>query len=215
MRFDLENLATPVVYNLISACVMPRPIAWITTEDKAGRVNAAPYSFFNIMGSDPPTVAVGMLREERRGFKDTARNILETGEFVVNMVPEHLAVPMNMTAIDAPTGVDEVKLAGLTTAPSQFVVPPRIAESPISFECVMLTSLVTGPLQTIVIGRILAVHVDPMLVKNAERGHLLTEELGLIGRTVASGYARTTDRFELDRPIWDERHKAPEPLGTA
>ncbi len=113
MRFDLEGLDPGFAYKLLAATVVPRPIAWITTQDAQGRVNAAPYSFFNVMGSAPPIVAIGLLADPKRGFKDTARNIMETGEFVVNLVPERLVEAMNVTAVDAPTGTDELRLAGL------------------------------------------------------------------------------------------------------
>jgi flavin reductase (DIM6/NTAB) family NADH-FMN oxidoreductase RutF len=206
MRFDLESIPTDITYKLLSACVLPRPIAWITTLNQDGGINAAPYSFFNMMGSEPPTIAVGMLRKPGSDFKDTARNIAERGEFVVNMVTEALAAKMNETSIDAPPGVEELKLAGLTTAPSKSVAPPRISESPIAFECRSIASVMTGPMQTVVIGRVLAIEIDGTIVKDADRGHLTTEKIGLIGRTFASGYVTTRDRFELDRPTWSERN---------
>ncbi|MEC7765009.1 MAG: flavin reductase family protein [Pseudomonadota bacterium] len=202
MLFDLDTLETPVVYKLLAASVYPRPIAWVTTLDGNGGVNAAPYSFFNIMGSAPPTLALGLLADPDRGFKDTARNILETGEFVVNLVPEHLAEQMNVTAVDAPRGMDELALAGLTTAPSAKTRPPRIAESPVALECTALSSVVTGPCQTVVIGRIVAMQIDEAFVKDPARGHLHAEALDLVGRTHASGYVRTKDTFELIRPTW-------------
>lgn len=205
MRFELDQLPTSIVYKLLTACIIPRPIAWVTTLSGEGEVNAAPYSFFNMMGSEPPTVAIGMLRKPGEGFKDTARNIAERGEFVVNLVTEDLASQMNETSIDAPNGVDELALAGLTTAPSTRVAPPRIAESPISLECVSIASVITGPMQTIVIGRVLAMEARDSAVRNAERGHMATDDIGLIGRTFASGYVKTHDRFDLTRPTWEER----------
>ena len=141
MRFDLDDVGTQNAYKLLAATVMPRPIAWVVTQDLEGTVNAAPFSFFNVMGSAPPTVALGILADRERGFKDTARNILDTEEFVVNLVPERLVGAMNVTAVDAPRGVDELALANLATAPSSRVRPPRIAESPVNFECV-LTQLI-------------------------------------------------------------------------
>lgn len=202
MDFDLSGIETPVAYKLLAACVHPRPIAWITTLDPGGRVNAAPYSFFNVMGSEPPTVAVGMLSDPGRGFKDTARNIMATGEFVVNLVPFALAEAMNVTAVDAPPGTDELALAGLDPAPARTVTPPRIAQSPVALECAMLTSLITGPHQCIVIGRVLSIHIDDAFVRDGARGHVDAEALDLVGRTHASGYVRTTDRFALVRPVW-------------
>lgn len=208
MRFDLETLPTPICYKLLAATVVPRPIAWVTTAGVGGKINAAPFSFFNVMGSAPPTVVLGLLADPERGFKDTARNIFDTGAFVVNLVPERLAEAMNVTSVDAPTGVSEIDLAGLATAPSAHVAPPRIADSPVNFECVNHAAVVTGPNQTIVIGRVLAVHIADDFVLDAERGHVKTGALDLVARTVGSGYARTRDTFDLDRPFWEEWSKA-------
>lgn len=202
MRFDMDKVATSVAYKLLAASVMPRPIAWVVSQNKAGKVNAAPFSFFNAMGSNPPTVAIGLLADPIRGFKDTARNILETGEFVVNLVPERLVEAMNVTAVDAPDGINELELAGLDTSPSQFIKPPRISESPVAFECVSLNSVVTGPQQTIVIGRVLAVHIDDKYVLDAENGYLDTKGFDLVARSFGSEYVRSRDTFNLERPIW-------------
>jgi flavin reductase (DIM6/NTAB) family NADH-FMN oxidoreductase RutF len=138
-------------------------------------------------------------------LKDTAANIMETGEFVVNLVSEANAEAMNVTCIDAPPDIDELELAKLTRVPSRSVGPPRIGEAPVSFECRMLTSLVTGPLQTIVVGRVVCAHVDDRFVLDAKRCHLDTTALGLIARMHGSGvYLRSTDRFEMARPTWAE-----------
>lgn len=203
MHFDMDDLAPEVRYKILTATVTPRPIAWVTTRSSAGIVNAAPYSFFNAMGHDPPTLVLGLLRNAERGFKDTAENILSTGEFVVNLVPERLAAAMNITCMDVPPDVSEIDCAGLETAPSRHVAPPRIAQSPVSFECRSLASLVTGPRQTIVVGRVLAAHLADAVVLDAGRGHVDTPALDLIARMHGSGwYARTSDLFQLDRPTY-------------
>lgn len=204
MQFDMEALPARDRYKILTACVVPRPIAWITTLSEDGVVNAAPFSFFNMMGDDPPTVAVGIMPRPDR-LKDTAANILATGEFVINLVAESNAQAMNVTCIDAPPEVDELILAGLNAQPSAFVAPPRIHESPVSLECRMLTSLVTGPRQTIVIGRVVCAHVDDRFVLDPERRHIDTPALQLVARMHGSGsYLRSTDLFHLDRPTWDE-----------
>jgi len=135
MRYDLSAVPEPIAYKLLAATIIPRPIAWVVTQDAEGRLNAAPFSFFNVMGSAPPTVALGILADPARGLKDTAQAILDTGKFVVNLVPERLVQAMNLTSIDALRGVNELELAGLATLPSDSVAPPRIAESPVAFEC--------------------------------------------------------------------------------
>jgi|JI10StandDraft_1071094.scaffolds.fasta_scaffold211673_2 flavin reductase (DIM6/NTAB) family NADH-FMN oxidoreductase RutF len=204
VRFDLDQIDTAVVYKLLAATVVPRPIAWVTTVNQEGLVNAAPYSFFNIMGPAPPTLVLGLMADPQRGFKDTARNILASGQFVVNLVPEALVRSMNITAVDAPSDVSELALAGLAQAASTHVRPPRIAASPVSFECVNHATVVTGPHQSVVIGRILAVHVADAFVRDADRGHIDTAGLDLVARTFGAGYVRTHDTFDLARPTWAE-----------
>jgi flavin reductase (DIM6/NTAB) family NADH-FMN oxidoreductase RutF len=202
MLFNMETLSAQNRYKVLTATVTPRPIAWVTTLSESGVVNAAPFSFFNVMGHEPPTVTLGVLSGSGR-LKDTAANILASGEFVINLVSEPNAQAMNVTCIDAPPEVDELALAGLTAEPSRFVAPPRILESPVSFECRVLTSLVTGPRQTIVIGRVVCAHVDDAFVRDAERCYIDTKALRLVARMHGSGvYARSTDLFELDRPNW-------------
>lgn len=201
MLFDFDKIAPEIGYKLLTSTITPRPIAWISTLGLNGVVNAAPYSFFNAMGHTPPTVAVGLLRDPARGWKDTARNILDTGEFVVNLVPETLADQMNATCAAVGPEVNEMALAGLDAAASVHVKPPRIAASPVSFECKVLSSVVTGPMQTIVIGRVVAAHIADAVVLDAARGHIDTPALGLIGRMHGAGwYARSTDLFQLGRP---------------
>ena len=143
MLFDMETLEAANRYKILTATVTPRPIAWVTTLSEDGVVNAAPYSFFNAFGNDPPIVAIGVLSGPGR-FKDSATNILATGEFVVNLVSEANAEAMNVTCIDAPPEIDEIDLAGLTPAASQKVRPPRIAESPASLECLEWGTLQIG-----------------------------------------------------------------------
>lgn len=202
MRFDLDQVDTAIAYKLLAATVMPRPIAWVVTKGEDG-LNAAPYSFFNVMGSAPPTVAIGLLADPDRGFKDTAQNILDTGEFVVNLVPERLVERMNTTAVNAPRGIDELALAGLETHASEHITPPRIADSPVAFECRTLSNVVTGPQQTVVIGRVLAVHIDDDYILDVEKAYIDTPKLDLVARSYGSDYVRSKDTFALDRPFWD------------
>ncbi len=209
MYFDMAGTDAATAYKLLAASVVPRPIAWTVTRSTSGGLNAAPFSFFNVMGSDPPVVALGILGDPERGLKDTARNIIETGEFVVNLVPVSLVNKMNLTAIDAPQGVNEIELAGLATVPSQHVSPPRLAESPVAFECVNQTSIMTGPNQLLVVGRVLAIHIQDQFVIDARRGHVDTLGLDLVARTFGSGYARIGEPFNLARPSWAVRDSVP------
>jgi len=205
MRFDLDPETPQFSYKLLAACVTPRPIAWVSTRGLSGVINAAPYSFFNAMGHTPPTVAIGILADPDKGWKDTARNILDTGEFAVNLVPEALAEEMNRTCINAPSDVSEFELARLQTASSTHITPPRIAGAPVSFECRTFTVVNTSPQQAIVIGQVIAIHVEDRFVIDAARGHIDTPAIGLIGRMHGSGwYTRTDDMFQMDRPVWSQ-----------
>ncbi|KAG1239716.1 hypothetical protein G6F68_018362 [Rhizopus microsporus] len=118
MHFDFSALPSQTVYKLLTSTVTPRPIAWVTTMSDEGCVNAAPFSFFNVMGHQPPTVAIGLTRRANGELKDTSANIIENGEFVVNLVAESMMQQMNQTCADYPPGVDELAKAGLTALPA-------------------------------------------------------------------------------------------------
>ncbi len=203
MQFDLDRMAAADRYELLLSTVVPRPIALITTLSADGRLNAAPYSLFNVMGHDPAIVVVGVLPHLEGRRKDTGENILATDEFVVNLVSEPLAEAMNITCIDAPPDVDELALARLEAVPSVKVKPPRIALSPVAFECRLLTSLSFGPNQALVVGRMMHAHVMDEFVLDAKRGLVDTPALKMIGAMHgARWYAKTSDLFAMDRPTW-------------
>ncbi|MFV0382856.1 flavin reductase family protein [Paracoccus sp. (in: a-proteobacteria)] len=203
MRFDLTPEDPQRSYKLLTATVTPRPIAWISSQSPDGVVNAAPYSFFNAMGHTPPTVAIGLIAHPEKGLKDSVRNILETGEFVVNLVSADLAQAMNQTCTDAPYGVSEIALAGLTTLPSAHIAPPRIAGAPVALECRRHTVVETGPGQNIVIGEVLAIHVADDCVLDADRAYIDTPGLNLIARLHGSGwYAKNPETFQMARPVY-------------
>ena len=203
MEFDLRLMAKPDRYKIMGSSITPRPIAWITSLSAAGERNCAPYSFFNMMGDNPPTIALGLLAGTGGGFKDTATNIRETGEFVVNLVCEAQAEAMNLTCMDAPPGLDELTAAGLDTLPSTAVAPPRVAGAPVSFECRTLHLLETGPGQSVVIGEVLVAHIGDAFILDPERHHLDTLAMKLIARMHGSGwYARSTDLFQMARPTY-------------
>jgi len=203
MQFDFEAMWSMQCFEFLTGTVVPRPIALITTLSADGKPNAAPYSFFNIMGIDPPVVALGVLSAPHGRMKDTGNNILATGEFVANLVSEELAEAMNVTCIDAPPGVDELAIAGLATTPSVKVAPPRVASSPVAFECRVHASVPVAPDQLIVIGRIVEAHVADPFILDAQRYLFDTPALQLIGSMHgAKWYARTTDLFAMERPVW-------------
>ena len=205
MLFDLAGLDAQNAYKLLVSTVVPRPIAWITTQDLDGSVNAAPFSFFNAVSGDPPVVAIGIGGRAPGDVKDTGGNIRRTGQFVVNMVSDALAEKMNVTAIDFDKTVNELTEAGLTTAASAKVRPPRIAESPVSFECERLVIVEVGVDRAVVLGRVVAIHIKDEFVLDPARCYVDTPKLDLIGRMHGGGwYSRTRDRFELPRiPVGD------------
>ncbi len=199
MQFDFAALADRDRYKLLVSTVVPRPIAWVVTQSAAGVVNAAPYSFFNAISGEPPLLAVSI--EGRAGErKDTAVNIRETGQFVVNLVSDAMSTEMVVTAIDFEPGVSEVAEAGLATLPSVRIAPPRIADSPVAFECELSQTVELPGNRDLVLGRVVMMHVADHAVLDAARCYIDTPKLGLVGRMHGGGwYARTTDLFEVPR----------------
>ncbi|MDE2514726.1 MAG: flavin reductase family protein [Rhodospirillales bacterium] len=205
MLFDLAALDAQNAYKLLVSTIVPRPIAWITTCDVDGTLNAAPYSFFNAVSGHPPVVAIGIGGRAPGDAKDTGGNIRRTGQFVVNLVSDALAEKMNVTAIDFPKAVDELGQAGLSIAPSAKVRPPRIAESPVALECERLVIVDVGIDRSVVLGTVVAIHIQDDCVLDAARCYVDTPKLDLIGRMHGGGwYSRTTDRFELPRIPLDQ-----------
>jgi flavin reductase (DIM6/NTAB) family NADH-FMN oxidoreductase RutF len=200
MIFDFEALDRARRAKLLLSTVVPRPIAWVTTMDAQGRVNAAPFSFFNLLSTEPPVLGLGIAPREGQE-KDTAANIRHSGAFVVNLVSTALAPAMNVTALDFEAGIEELHRAGLTTAPCRRIGPPRIAEAPVALECRVMTLLPQASGSLIVLGEILALHIAEESLLDAERGHVDTPALDLIGRMHGGGwYTRAVPgAFEMPR----------------
>jgi flavin reductase (DIM6/NTAB) family NADH-FMN oxidoreductase RutF len=202
-HFDVAAMPKPDVYKLLASVIMPRPIAWVVSRTAAGGLNAAPFSFFNILSADPPLIAISFSAASDREGKDTLSNIREHNDFVVNLVPEELAPEMNITATNAPRGTYETKLAGLDLAPSALIEVPRIAASPVGLECRLFQTIDPGGSNTIVLAHVLYAHVRTEAFANLERLHIDPHKLRLIGRMHgAGGYCRTTDIFTIDRKSW-------------
>jgi flavin reductase (DIM6/NTAB) family NADH-FMN oxidoreductase RutF len=196
MKFDLEAIPASQTYRLLVGLVAPRPIALITSIDEEGRLNAAPFSAYNYLSTDPPIVGIGVADRPNEPHvpKDTARNIRRTGEFVVNVVTEDIAAGMNICATDFPTELNEVELAGFTTAPSEKVKVPRIAEAHAAMECREFTTLEVGN-SRIILGRVVSVFIEDRFV-DAAGPYVKAEELHSIGRMNGLGnYVRTRDAF--------------------
>jgi len=196
VQFDFEKMSGLERYRLLLATVLPRPIAWVTTRDVADAINAAPFSFFNVFGSDPATVGIGIGSKGPAEPKDTRANIRANEQFVVNLVPFALAEQMRVTSIAFPRGVEEPKEAGLSLVPSMRVGVPRIAEAPVSMECTFMQEIALGSF-SLVLGKILMVHVRDVAVTDAARQYVDAEKLDLIGRMEGGWYTRTRERFEM------------------
>ncbi|MEM7538024.1 MAG: flavin reductase family protein [Chloroflexota bacterium] len=206
MQFNPETTETSTIYKLLTGAVVPRPIGWISTVDNAGVNNLAPYSFFNAFSADPPHVIFGSGRatpnEHNRFNKDTVSNIMETGEFVVNMVSEATAEAMNLTSATLPPDVDEFVHANLTAVPSEMVAAPRVGESLVNFECKMVHSYEVeesrGGGSMIVIGRVVMIHVADEIL--GERNRINYEAYKPVGRLAGGGYCRVNQIFDMPRP---------------
>ena len=186
-------------YAILSGLVTPRPIALVTTLGPDGVVNAAPFSFFNVFGANPPYLAFAPADRDDGTPKDTARNIRLNHEFVVNLVDEGIAEAMNKCAASLPYGVSELQSAGLTTAASSVVKPPRLAEAPVSLECVEHSTIEIGR-NRLVLGLIKRVHAREGLI-DPQTMRVNQEQLHVIGRMAGPNwYCRTRDRFEMIRP---------------
>lgn len=209
MHFVMSDLPVRERYKILVSTITPRPIAWVTTVGATGVVNAAPYSFFNAMGDDPPLVVLGLLKGDDGGDKDTATNIFANGEFVVNLVSEGDAAAMSLSCADCPRDVSEIDYAGIVTTPATQVAPPLIATAPVSFECRRVEMLEIGPRQVIAVGEVVVAHIGDAFLAPGDKLRIDNPAMKLIGRMHgAATYARTTDLFEVKRTAYDPEHLA-------
>ena len=183
----------PAFYQLLTALVVQRPIGWISTISQSGVRNLAPYSYFNLMGSDPAYVAFGST-----GVKDSLRNLREVPEFVANIVTMHLLEQMNFTSGDFPRDEDEFGWAGLTPVPAAKVRPFRVGEAKAHLEC-EVAQIVTDRNTNIVLGRIVHAHVDRSVWNN---GRVDPRLLDPVCRLSGSGYAALGGLVNVQRPQW-------------
>ncbi len=192
------------------SCIVPRPIGWLTTVDGQGRVNLAPFSFFNGIASDPPLVIAGVNGAPApTGMKDTLANCRETGEFVVSMATWDLRDAMNLTSAHVPADVDELTLAGLTAAPSELVKPPRVAESPVHMECRVhdildMPCTLPNSRNTMIIGQVVGIHIDDSALTD---GLIDIARIKPIARLGYMDYTVVEKVFTMRRPSADEALK--------
>ena len=196
MHFAVAEMPPNQIYNLLIGLVAPRPIALVTSMNDDGRVNAAPFSAYNYLCTDPPVVGLGVTNRPGGKFvpKDTARNIRRTREFVVNVVTEDIAPQMNICATDFPEEVDELEMAGLDTELSKVVKVPRIRQAHAALECEEFTSMEIGN-SRIILGKVVAMFVEDCFIDPAGP-YILSEELHAIGRMNGLGsYVKTQGAF--------------------
>jgi flavin reductase (DIM6/NTAB) family NADH-FMN oxidoreductase RutF len=200
MQFNPDDLEYSAVYKLLTGSVIPRPIGWISTVDENGVNNLAPFSYFNAVGEDPPHVMFSTVRGNNTN-KDTLNNILENGQFVVNMVTEDLVEQMNNTSQAVSSDVDEFQLANLTPIASVKVKPMRVAESKITFECKMVHHYFLENHKNggacIIVGRIVMMHFDDSILLDNYKINL--ENYKPVSRLAGSNYSKIGEVFSIKR----------------
>jgi len=196
MRLDLAGENQNISYKVLTALITPRPIAWVSTLNEDGSVNLAPFSFFNVFGSHPPLVILGIGDKEPGIPKDTLRNAQRTGEFVVNLVDEGLATRMARSSAPLPYGQSELDAVGLHATPCATIATPRVAEAPVSLECRVHEIQIIGH-NRILIGLGSILHARDGILDPGNH-HLVPGAFKVIGRMQSpDGYVRTSERFSL------------------
>lgn len=199
-RFSAADISRNDAYRLLTSTIVPRPIAFVTTMDVQGRSNAAPFSFFNAVGSAPPTIVLGFEPNADGTQKDTPNNIVATGEFVVNLVDRALAQRMSAAAAALPPGVSELDHIGLETTPSLSVTPPRLTVSPVSMECRLTHNNPLSGGGRVILGEVVEFHIREALIESLEPLRINLDKLDAISRLSGPNYGTTKDHFSIQRP---------------
>ncbi|MBU6249231.1 MAG: flavin reductase family protein [Xanthomonadaceae bacterium] len=201
MQLDLAAMRAEEAYRWLTATVTPRPIAWVSSVSPAGLVNLAPFSFFQVICDQPPTLMVNVGLQADGRPKDTLVNARTTGQLVIHLVSAALAPTMNQTAATLPPDVSEVERFGIATVPGTRVAVPRLVEAPVAFECEVdsITPYpAQDPRQHLIFARVLLAHIDDAVM--ADERHVDPEKLDLVGRMGGLWYSTTRDRFPMKRP---------------
>jgi flavin reductase (DIM6/NTAB) family NADH-FMN oxidoreductase RutF len=198
MFYVPENRDSSLPHDPIKAIVAPRPIGWISTLSKDGIANLAPYSFFNAVGGNPP-----MLMFASEGFKDSARNAADTGEFVFNYASKSLSEQMNNSSSNAPSGVSEFDHYNIEKADSKIVAAPRVAEANAAMECKVTSVIETNDVEgnltgaVIIIGQVVGVHIKDEVIRDGRFDVNLAEPISRLGYM---DFGLTSDLHEMLRP---------------
>lgn len=201
MQFNTESTDPSVLYKLLTGTIIPRPIGWISTIDDKGINNLAPFSYFNMVSSDPPCVMFSTRRDNNTN-KDTLHNVLQTNQFVVNLVTKDIVEQMNATSASVPSTVDEFELGNLTPIDSTFVKPKRVKESAVHFECEMIhhyfiKDKMGNQTACVVIGQIKVLHIDDSILLENDRIDL--EKYNPVARLAGSNYGTIGEIFSIKR----------------
>lgn len=212
MKIDASQQTRQENYKLLIGSIVPRPIAFVTTVSPSGVVNAAPFSFFNVVGTEPPLILFSCLRKAGGEMKDTARNAIMAKEFIVHIVDEDNVDKVNTSSIDAPPDVSEIALAGLTTVPGDLVQVQRVVEAKIAMECRLYQHLELGnsgghPNADLIIGEVLRFHIQEELY---DEGKIILERLKPVSRLAGLFYGKVGEVFERERPVYkkEEKHES-------
>ena len=200
MQFNTQETDEKLLYKLLTGTIIPRPIGWISTIDKNGINNLAPFSYFNMVSSDPPCVMFSTRRDNNKN-KDTLNNVLETEEFVVNLVTHEVVEKMNATSATVASDVDEFELANLTPIDSKTVKPKRVKESLVHFECEKIHHYFidndSNGGACVVIGKIKLIHIDDsILLKN---NYIDLDKYKPVARLAGSNYGTLGEIFSIKR----------------
>ncbi len=201
MRLDFSQLSALEAYRWLASSVTPRPIAWVSTRSAEGISNLAPFSFFQVISDEPPTLMINVGTRDDGSLKDTLRNVQATGELVIQLVSFAQAEAMNASAAHLPHGVSEFEHCGIASLAGERVAVPRVSGASVAFEC-RVAEVLPYPRQApnchLVFAEVLLAHVDDAVLD--ERGRIDPQRLDLVGRLGGTSYCRTTERFDMQRP---------------
>ncbi|MCY1293422.1 Flavin reductase like domain protein [compost metagenome] len=202
MQLDFTRLSPAEAYRWLASTVTPRPIAWVSSRAANGTTNLAPFSFFQVISDEPPTLLVNVSTRDDGSLKDTLRNVRETGELIIQLVSVGQAEAMNASAAVLPHGFSEFERCGIPSLPGERVAVPRVAGAPVAFECVVADVQPyprEAPNCHLIFARVLLAHIDDAVLIDNGR-HVDPQALDLVGRLGGSHYCTTRDRFSMTRP---------------